>query len=366
MNLHQQGPGLQTERTIGMTIFAGTKGREGSLEESQAWWSEVREALGQLPGVTDVASSYTPPIGPQWRVVQWVERRADKADPVSFVDAAVGPNYFRLLGIPLIEGRHFDLRDQPDVPLVAIVSAEAARRFWPGESPIGKTIRRSEDPNARFQRRKTVIGVVGDVRTSGLQGGPEPVVYETQSQGRYGAAYWMVKSARDPDSLFPEIVERLHAIDPAVTIEEPGYQVLDDVVWDSAWQLNYTMVLLAGLAGLALLISAIGVYGVLSYAVRQRTREVGLRMAVGADRAQIVRMFLLQGLATGMVGVAAGLIVSAGLSPLVGSLLYGVEPPDSTTFAIVAVVMLSAVCLASYLPAAKAADLDPTEALRRE
>ncbi len=176
--------------------------------------------------------------------------------------------------------------------------------------------------------------------------------------------YWMVRSARSPDSLFPEIVSSLRAIDPAVTILEPGYHVLDDVVWDSTWQLNYTMILLAGLAGLSLLISAIGVYGVLSYTVRQRTREIGLRLAIGADRAQVLRMILRQGLSIAAVGIVVGLVLSAGLTRFLGSLLYGVEPVDALTFALVAAVMLAAAFLASYLPAAKAAGLDPTAALR--
>lgn len=161
-------------------------------------------------------------------------------------------------------------------------------------------------------------------------------------------------------------MKSLQAIDPAVTIEEPGYQVLDDLVWDSTWELNYTMVLLAALAGLALLISAIGVYGVLGYTVRERTREIGLRLAVGAGRDQVLRMVLRQGMGIGVAGVVTGVALSAGLSRLFGGLFYGVEPPDTATFAIVAAVMLAAAFLASYLPAAKAASLDPTAALRHE
>ena len=363
LSLHQQGPGFRPEQIIGLTVFAGTEGRKGRVE-SKHWWREVRESLGRIPGVTGVASSYWPPIGPPNRSVRWIERSGDKAELVTVVGNAVGQDYFRVLGIPLIEGRHFDLRDQAGATRVAIVSAEAARRFWPGESALDKTLRNSEDPNVVYARRSTVIGVVGDVRAGGLQQQPEPIVYVTQAQGGFGAVYWMVRSARSPDSLFPEIVSSLRAIDPAVTILEPGYHVLDDVVWDSTWQLNYTMILLAGLAGLSLLISAIGVYGVLSYTVRQRTREIGLRLAIGADRAQVLRMILRQGLSIAAVGIVVGLVLSAGLTRFLGSLLYGVEPVDALTFALVAAVMLAAAFLASYLPAAKAAGLDPTAALR--
>lgn len=365
MKLHQQGPGIRTEKTIGMTIFAGAGGREGR-EESKRWWRDVREALERVPGVDSVAMSYVPPIGPAKGEVKWIERSGGKTDPVSVLGNMVGRDYFQVLGIPLLEGRHFDDRDTPDVPRVAIVSAEAARHFWPGESALGKTFRRSEDPNSRIPRRWTVIGVVGDVRAGGLGLRPQPIIYETQTQGFFSAAYWMVRSARSPDSLFPEVVKSLQAIDSAVTIQEPGYHVLDDVVWDSTWELNYTMILLAGLAGLALLISAVGVYGILSYMVRQRTREIGLRLAVGADREQVLRMVLRQGMGIGAAGVAAGLALSAGLGRFFGSFLYGVEPLDSVTFAVVAIVMLSAVFLASYLPAANAANLDPTVALKHE
>ena len=178
MKLHEQGPGFRTDHTIGMTIFAGAEGRKGR-EGSKRWWRDVREALGRIPGVDSVATSWVPPIGPAQGEVKWVERPGGKADPVSVLGNMVGREYFQLLGIPLLEGRHFDDRDTPDVPRVAIVSAEAARRFWPGESALGKTFRRSENRNNRYPRRWTVIGVVGDVRAGGLWQNPQPVVYET-------------------------------------------------------------------------------------------------------------------------------------------------------------------------------------------
>ena len=176
----------------------------------------------------------------------------------------------------------------------------------------------------------------------------------------------MVRSARSPDLLYREIVKTLQTLDPAVTILEPGYQVLDDVVWDSTWKLNYTMILLAGLAGLAVFISAIGVYGVLSYSVRQRTREIGLRVALGAERPQVLKMVLRQGLSIAATGVVLGLVVAAGLTRFLGSLLHGVEPLDAPTFGTVALMLMAAAALASYIPARRAAKIDPMAALRHE
>lgn len=145
-----------------------------------------------------VTTSYEPPIGPMWGGVQWIERPDAKAEPVSVLSNAVGSDYFRQLGIPLIEGRHFDDRDQRDSLRVAIVSAEAARRFWPGESALGKTYRYSEDPNARFARRSTVIGVVADIRAGGLWQSSPPIFYWTQAQGGFGAKYWVAPGTRNP------------------------------------------------------------------------------------------------------------------------------------------------------------------------
>jgi ABC-type antimicrobial peptide transport system permease subunit len=210
----------------------------------------------------------------------------------------------------------------------------------------------------------TVVGVVGSVREDGLREPPRPIVYEAARQTPKSWGSILAKSFQDRNSLLSAIVHRIRERFPEVAVYVQQSKSLDRAVRDSVWELNYSMLLLTGLAGLAFLVSSVGVYGVISYSGQQRTREIGLRIALGAERSQVVGMILRQGLFIAVPGVVIGLIAAAGLTHILGSLLYGVEPLDWLTFALVAVVMMAAALLASYLPARQAAKLDPTAALR--
>jgi putative ABC transport system permease protein len=323
--------------------------------------------LQGIPGVTAVTFASDVPMD-FWRNAPTTYRRDDiQTDPIEARPAWAHIGYFRLLGIPLIDGRDFDSGDQSDSPRVAIVNQEAARRLWPGENPLGKTL--VGDASYFFRRkwpRMTVVGVVGDIRDNGLRLAPQPIVWVPALQVHYSFGSVLVQSTRSADSLFPEIVNRIRALYPETTIDPLNYFSLDRLVRDSVWQLNYSVLLLAGLAGLALLVSSVGVYGVLSYTVRQRTREIGLRIALGAERSQVVGMILRQGLSIAVPGVIIGIVAAMGLTRFLGSLLYGVEPLDKLTFAFVAMVMMAAAFLASYLPARRATKVDPMATLRHE
>jgi putative ABC transport system permease protein len=292
-----------------------------------------------------------------------LEHRSEtEKTPVRAAFAAVAPNYFEVLGVPLVTGRQFSSKDRQNSPPIAIVNREAARRFWPGEDPVGKRLRHaSEWADKGWQ---TVVGVVGDLAVDGMDKSAPPTLYEPDQQSLGTVGFVVVRTTRDPGSLYPEMLHKLREIDPKSTVLE--FYRLDHLVRDSTWQLNYAMLLLAGLAGLAVVVAAVGVYGLLSFAVRQRTREIGLRMAMGADRSQVIGMVVRQGLVLVGTGIVLGLAAAIVLTRFLRALLFGVQPIDALTFAVVAFVLAGTGCLASYLPARRAAKVDPMVALRHE
>ena len=215
-----------------------------------------------------------------------------------------------------------------------------------------------------FKRSLRVVGVAGDVNYDGIDMPGRSAAYASLSQiGAWGFGL-ILHTDTDPLSVVPAVKEAIFEADPAAVITD--IRALDSIVRDSAWKLNYSMMMLAVLAALSLLLAAVGVYGVLSEMVRRRTREIGLQMALGASRAQVLGTVLREGLGLVGVGVAIGLVAAAGLTRFLGSLLFEVEPLDLPIFAAVAFVLLGTALLASYIPARLAASVDPMTALRHE
>jgi ABC-type antimicrobial peptide transport system permease subunit len=241
------------------------------------------------------------------------------------------------------------------------VSQEFARRYFAGGDPAGKRLRwRGSKPDAPWFQ---VVGVVGDVREDGMDRPPQPYVYFPAKQSGF-AGYLALRGRSDPMKLLPLVRRAVRNADPHATIYRP--RRMADVVRDSTWRLNYSAMLLGGLAGLSLLLAVVGVYGVLSFSVRERTQEIGVRMALGGARPQILGMVLKHGLSLAGAGVALGLGAAALVTRFLKTLLYGVTPLDLATFVAVAVALLGAAFLASYLPAERATRLQPMRALRHE
>ena len=374
--LNGQGPGFRAENLVslgigpsGLVYGPGRPGRTLPAEERlrifEQFWRTLREELQGVPGVTAFSfASHVPMLFPR-QADAFYSPEGKESDPKGghvAVFAWADTEYFNLLGIPLIGGRVFDGQDLRGAIPVAVLSKEAARRLWPGESPIGRKLYR-ERRGIREAGSLTVVGVVGDVQDEGLGKTSLPVVYEAAAQVPWPSGSVLIRTTGSNDRLAADVAARLHDLYPETRLYDGSYQTLDYLARDSIWQLNYSMLLLTGLAGLALLVSAVGVYGVLSYTVRQRTREIGLRMALGAAPSEMLRMVLRQGFSMAATGIVIGIIAAAGLTRFLGSLLYGVEPLDGPTFALVAVVMMAAALLASYLPARQAAKLNPTAAL---
>jgi putative ABC transport system permease protein len=325
--------------------------------------SEIR----RLPGVIGVTAADRSPLDGDYGLANFVIRSGASGVPEhdgQGILTVVEPNYFSELGIPLLRGRAFSDADRAGGPLVAVVSQEAARRFWPGQDPIGRQLKPETPKEAPAL---TVVGVAGDVFENGIHRTAVPVVYQPWQQNRWwhGSAKLIVHTAGgDPLALVPPVRRSVESLDADASVTRIFR--LSDLVRDSAWRLNYATMCLVTLALLSFLLTLAGIFGVLSYTVRERTRELGIRMALGARRAHLIAMVLRQAFANVLAGIAIGVLGSLLLSRSLSSLLFGVSHLDAVSFVVAAAGFVPAALLASYLPAKHAISVDPMTALRFE
>ncbi|HKD90652.1 MAG TPA: ABC transporter permease, partial [Terriglobales bacterium] len=274
----------------------------------------------------------------------------------------ISPDYFRVLGVPLLRGRYFDQDDTAQRPNVAIISESMARHYFTNQDPLGQEIA----PSAPDQKNPwyRIIGVVGDVKYGGMASEITPVWYSAIAQGGGLPMFLMVRSSRSASALGPEIERAIHSVDPDVVITYR--ETLEEVMHNNVAQPRFRTALLTLFAVIALALASIGTYGVIAYSVTQRTREIGIRMALGAQRGQVLNMILRQGARLGLlgivIGVAGALAVTRGLS----SLLFATSTRDVLTFAAVIVILLGVSMWASLVPARRAMRVNPVEALRWE
>lgn len=280
-----------------------------------------------------------------------------EAPPIAAFNT-VSPDYFRTLGIPLKEGRAFAATDDAKAPIVAIINETLRRRLWPNESPIGKRV--SGDDGATWA---TIVGVVGDVRDFGLDHPVSTEIFAPIAQAPQPGTL-VVRSVADPRSLAQGITRAVHDVDSQTAISH--VTTLEEARYESMASPRVTASLLGIFAALALLIATAGIGGIMALTVSQRVREIGIRIALGAQPSNVLRMILGQGLFLALLGVGIGLVGALALTGLVKTLLFEVAPTDPITFAGVAFVLVAAAVIASYLPARRAAAVDPIEALRCE
>jgi len=276
---------------------------------------------------------------------------------------AVSPGYFRVMGIPLRRGRVFHQADGPAAPAVVVVNDALVRRYFPNEDPLGKRVSLSGKADAWL----TIVGVVNDVKFLTLTGDPAPEMYRDFRQfffAPFATTFTLRTAADDPMQLAAAAQREIRAINPDQPISD--LRTMRQVMSDNVATPRFYMLLLGGLAAMALLLAAIGVYGVLSYSVSQRVHEIGIRVALGAPRHVIFRQVVGQALVLAGVGVAAGLAGSFALTRLIASQLYGVTATDPLTFASVSLLLVAVAATASYLPARRAMAVDPMTALRFE
>jgi predicted permease len=269
----------------------------------------------------------------------------------------VTPEYFATLGIKVVSGRTFTERDNADAPLVGVVDERIARTIFPGEEAIGK---RFNGPEGWGE----IIGVVAHVRTTGLEIDPRPQVYWSYRQWTQNRMVLAVQTRVDSRTIFPSVITAIRSVDPDQSVYE--VRTLDEIVARSQAQRRLTTVLLVGFGGVALLLAAVGIYGVVSYGVTQRMREFGIRVALGASSRQVTGLVVWQGASMALAGSAIGLVLAIATARVMSSLVYGVAPTDLISiFGATALVML-VTAIASYVPARRAAGVEPGITLRAE
>jgi putative ABC transport system permease protein len=286
----------------------------------------------------------------------------------------ISPHYFAALRVPLLRGRTFDQRDSQNSTRVLIVNQAFATKYWPKGDPIGQRITIGKGLGPEFDEpSRQIIGIVGNVHESGLQWVNEPVMYIPQSQTTDGLTKlansviplsWIIQTAGDPSLLSAAIQHEMLSVDNQLAASK--IRTMDQVISESTARQNFNMLLLTIFAGLALLLAAIGIYGLMSYTVEQRTQELGIRMALGAERGDMLKLVVRQGMLLAGVGGVIGLAASFGLNRLLANLLFGVKATDPITYAAVAVILVSVALLATYIPARRATKIDPAIALRYE
>ena len=361
VNLQRVPLGFETERVL--TFQVGLSGaRYDSNEKEDEFWNALLGRLRAIPGVVAAGAGGSLPLAGIASASVTIEGRpapAGAPPEVKYSPASAG--YFEALGIPLVRGRLIDDRDRADAPGVVVVNAAMAKLHWPGADPIGARVRLGPDPSDPWA---TIIGVVGDVRQKGVAADPEPAAYVSQQQDHWRFGRVVVRARGEPEALVSAARAALRDVDPSMPLDQ--VRTMSEIVDGDLAGRRVPMQLLTAFAALALLLAAVGVYGVMAYAVASRTREFGTRMALGARPRAIFELVMRQAITTSVVGLLLGLGAAVGGVRLLGSLLYGVEPLDAPTFVIAGVLLVSVVVAACLVPARRATRVDPMIALRSE
>ena len=352
--------------------------RFGAPPRVAAFFREFIDRLEQIPGVKAAGTISTLPLqGETWSkffvpLDRPLPTSIDKVPNVQY--RSVAGHYFNTLGIRLLKGRLLDEHDQAGNPFVVVINETLARQFWQGQEPLGKTvlltppeslIPADQIPPGFHVPKLTVVGVVSDAHYGGLDQDPAPVVYGSVFQQDYSSGpSFIVRTVGDPEGLIFSIRKELAQIDKDMPIAK--VVTMDELKADSVAQPRLEAILLGSFGGLALLLAAVGIYGVMSYTASQRTSEIGIRMALGASRWNVLTMVCGQGLILTTIGLAAGVGLAIALTRLMSKILFGVSPTDPLTFAAVVVVLALVAFLACYFPARRATRVDPMIALRYE
>ena len=334
----------------------------GDSASRAAFFARAAERVRAVPGVRAAALVSATPFTGNWGTIRYEVEGLPAPLPGRAPAAgwsAVSGGYFGTMRIPLVAGRDFDAGDRLGTLPVAIVSRELERRSWPAGSALGRQIREAGDPVWR-----TIVGVVGDSRQRTLGEDLQPRLYVPVLQAPINFSNVVARTSGDPLALASAVRAAIWSVDP----EQPIWSVtsMEQLLARSTWQVRFTTRLVGGFAVLALLLAAVGVYGVMSYAVVRRTREVGIRIAVGASPAQAVALVLRRGVWMTAAATGLGLVGAAGATRLIRSQLFGVGPGDPATFVVAPAVLAGAALLACWIPARRAARVDPIEALRSE
>jgi len=344
--------------------LALTEKKYSALHQRREFYRDVLEHAAHIPGVRSVAGATAMPYSDHssGRDYSIEGRPIDESRPYTGMYQTVTAGYFSTMQIPLRAGRFFDSHDGPGSTRVAVISQRMAQRFWPGEPlPIGKRIKVGTGSGSPWI---TIVGVAGDIMHEAFERNPRPVLYVPYDQD---PRLWLdlaLRTTGDPNRYAAAAAAAVRAVDP----EQPVTDIrsMDTLIHNSALGLIYVAVLMGVFGGLALVLSCVGVYGVMAYLVQEQTHEIGIRMALGAQGDLVLRMILRRGLATTAIGLGLGLAVSLVLARMLQSLIWGVPPTDAITFIGIPLALVAAAAVAILIPARRATRIDPIIALRYE
>jgi putative ABC transport system permease protein len=361
--LQQVSPGVNPERVLTMRITL-RGARYAEPQKVDAFYAKLLEQVNVLPGVEAAAvSNGLPPDSRDGSDDFTIEGRPVKEGQGIADVITASHDYFRALGIPLSRGRYLNENDSKKSSRVMVINETMAREFFPNEDPIGKRVNWGDTDKDRFVLE--IVGVVGDVKYEGLEAKTQPAAYQSTVQNTSWGMFLVVKTeTSDPMSLVAAIRNEVNALDSELPLSQ--ISTLEQRLSESVAQPRFRTTLIALFAAIALILASVGIYGVISYSVSQRTHEIGIRMALGAQKSDVLKMVVKQGMTVAVTGVAAGLIASAGLTRLLKTLLFGVSATDPLTFAAITLLLVFVALAACYVPARRAARVDPIIALRYE
>jgi predicted permease len=333
-------------------------------EQARGFYRQAIERVSHVPGVEAAAFTRTLPLGDSSNssgpILKEGETLARGTAGRNIMNNVVSAGYFKTMQIPFVEGRDFDDRDQPKTQRVIIINQQMAQILWPGESAVGKRI----FIGAESRNALEVVGVVKTGKYRNLAEDPKPFFYYTMGQLRPTTMALVVRGSTDPRSLVGAIRGQIQALDRRVPIF--AIKTMEEHMTYALWAPSMAATFSLAFGVLAILLSAVGLYSVMAYVVSQRTREVGIRMALGADRGDVMKMITQQGMRLAAIGVGIGLVLSLALAQVLSSLLIGVSGYDVPTFILVPVLLAVVALVACYLPARRATKVDPLVALRYE
>jgi putative ABC transport system permease protein len=358
-------PGFQPEQTLAFSLYAPPADYESDAEVNQLYGT-LLERIRALPGVRSAGGVLALPLTGTWMIISFEVGGREPPPPgqqMTLVVRSATPDYFRTVGIPLVAGRDIMAEDRAGSQPVMVLSQEAVRRYFPNDAPLGKTITLGWNRNGELVSG-TVVGVVQDVKVTSLGEEAQPIVYLSQEQVAVRSMAVVVRAVAEPTSLTATIRAEVHAVDPDLPLA--NVRTLEQLVSGSVAQPRFYMLMLTIFATVALVLAAVGIFGVMSYTVAQRTREIGIRLALGAAPNRVLRFVVARAVALAMLGVMIGLTATLALTRFLEQLLFGVGTRDPATFVAVAVVLTAVAFAASYLPARAASRVDPLVALRTE
>jgi putative ABC transport system permease protein len=373
--LHAVNPGFDTHNVITMEMSLTGARYETTAGVAQLS-RDARERLNAIPGVEDSAFTCCLPIQGQFGLPFAIAGRP--VDPVKGEPGAgwmsASPDYYKVFRIPVIRGREFTNSDTGSAPKVMLINEALAKQYFPNQNPVGQQIYVGKGIGPPFEEpARTIVGVVGSTHEGGLGNDPGSMMIVPDAQvldamtklnANIVPLRWVVRTKSDPQALVQQITEQLRQVSGGFPVSH--VRTMDEVVARSTARESFNMILLTTFGAVALLLAAIGVYGLMAYSVEQRTQEMGVRMALGADRAAIRRMVVWHGMRLALIGIVVGIGAAFGLTRFLSSLLFGVKSWDPTVFVAVPLVLTAVALIAVWLPATRASKLNPMEALRVE